>query len=150
MTTTKEFPPVRVTTDGAFLYIVTDPTYLAAIEPIAEQSLLEAPMIPYREGKTVGNVVMDASAIGFSQQAIELIQSSLVIGGDMAIVSTYQSLRGAIFSWIGTPTMLLPASLLTITSETPAFDFSKFQQIPNAVPGYSQWLWLLGLEHHAG
>ncbi len=142
-------PPIRVTTDGAFLHIVTDPDYLTKIDPIVEESLLKAPMIPYKEGKTVGNVVLNPAAIGFSQEAVELIQSSLVISGDLALVSTYQSLRGAMFSWIGSPTMTLPAAMLTITTETPAFDFSQFQQIPNHVPGYSVWLRMLGLEPHA-
>lgn len=148
--TEKELPPIRVTTDGIFLFIVTDTSYLAAVEAIAQESPEKASMIPFEEGKTLGNVVLDASAVGFSPEAIELIQLSLLIEGEAAIVNAWQSVRGATFSWVGTPTMMLPASLLTITSETAAFDFSKFQQIPNDVPSYSQWLQILGLEPHAG
>jgi len=106
-------------------------------------------MIPYREGGAIANTVIDPKAVGFSQEAIELIQSSLVIGPDIAVVEAFSSSRGLCFGWVGTPTMPLPASLLTITPETLTFDFSLFQQIPNDVPGYSVWLRRLGLEPHA-
>ena len=148
MTIQTKLPPVRVTTDGVYLHIVTDPDYLAKSQLIAERSTRKAPMLPHQEGETVGNIVRDANAIGFSKEAIELIQSSLVIGcaAKMAIVSAYQTLGKAAFSWIGTPTMILHAPNLTITDGTLAFDFSQFQQIPNQVPDYSAWLWVLGAE----
>ncbi len=130
--------PVHVTTDGVFLYFVTDPEFLNTVTPIAETSPFEAPMTPYREGKTIGNVVMDASVIGFSQEAIDLIRLSKVIGGDIALVTAWESVEGATFSWIGPSTSMLPGWLLTITSETASFDFSKFQQIPNDVPTWLQ------------
>lgn len=139
-------PPVRVTTDGVFIYFVTDPEFLNTVTPLAQETPYEAPMTPYREGNTIGNIVMDASVVGFSQEAIDLIRLSKVISGDVALVMAWESVKGATFSWIGPSTSMLPAWLLTITSETTSFDFSKFQQIPNDVPGYSLWLQLLGLD----
>ncbi|MFQ3615882.1 MAG: hypothetical protein SNJ57_09375 [Cyanobacteriota bacterium] len=140
-------PPVRITTDGEYLYCETNPEFLRAIAETIEQNPCEAPMLPHSSSK-IGNVVMAAGIIGFSEEAIDLIQRSTVIPGDLAYVSAWESIKGPTFSWLGFSSMALPANKLTITQKTKEFDFSKFCTIPNETPNFSNWLDLLSLSSY--
>ncbi len=138
---TSQRPFVSVTAANGFLHIVTDPNFVELAIAQARVDPKTSPMIPYgTTASKIGNVVMDSTIIGFSQEAIALIKNARLIADDLAIVSAWDSVAGPTVAWIGHPTMIFPQEILTITRETASYDFSKFRRIPNNVPNYSEWL----------
>ena len=111
---------VKVTCHEEFLVIET-------VDPTADENF-----VPYG-GSKIGCVLIDTEKyLGMSDEAFELIKTLKVSGDDIADVSTWESVKGQCFSWLGPVKTLIDIPKCD-TSRDGIIDI-KYIKIENKIP----------------